>query len=92
LATDLARHTFERIQFCKDNSKGKYNKLVPGIRPLHSLSLPIITINMALWLDSAIPGYPVEHVVKANHESINDRKEVQAKKIASFALNRILAI
>ena len=53
LATDLATRTFEHIQLRKDKSKGKYNKLVPGIRPLSSLSLPMIRINLAMELGSA---------------------------------------
>jgi len=65
-ATDLALKTFERIQLRKDNPKGQYNKLVPGIRPLRSLSLPMITINLAMELGSAAPGYPVEQVIREN--------------------------
>ncbi|MBE3143970.1 MAG: AGE family epimerase/isomerase, partial [Planctomycetes bacterium] len=52
-ATELAVRTFERIQLRKDNPKGKYNKLVPGIRAMRSLSLPMITINLAMELGSA---------------------------------------
>ena len=78
-ATELAARTFERIQLRKDNPKGKYNKLVPGIRPLRSLSLPMITINLAMELGSAIPGYPVEQVISENLSLVmnqfSDRKE-----------------
>lgn len=78
-ATELAARTFERIQMRKDNPKGKYNKLVPGSRPMRSLALPMITINLALELGGAIPGYPVDQVVRENlalvMESFVDRKE-----------------
>jgi N-acylglucosamine 2-epimerase len=71
-ATDLAVRTFERIQVRKDNPKGQYNKLVPGVRPLRSLSLPMITINLALELGSAVPGYPVEKVTRENISLVMD--------------------
>jgi N-acylglucosamine 2-epimerase len=78
-AADLAAHTFERIQQRKDNPKGIYNKTIPGTRPLRSLSLPMITINLALELGSAIPAYPVEQVVRENltlvMEQFVDRQE-----------------
>ncbi len=78
-ATRLAAATFERIQSRKDNPKGQYNKQVPGSRPMRSLALPMITINLALELGGAIPNYPVDRVVRENlalvMEQFVDREE-----------------
>lgn len=65
-AADLATRTFGRILSRWDNPKGQYNKLVPGSRPMASLSLPMIVVNLAAELGEAIPGYPAEQVVSDN--------------------------
>ncbi len=71
-ATDLAVHTFERIQKRQAHPKGKYNKLVPGTRPMRSLSLPMITVNLAQELGGAVPGYNVEKVTRDNIKTVMD--------------------
>lgn len=65
-ATELAVRTFDRIQARWDNPKGKYNKLVPGSRPMRSMVLPMITVNLAMELADAVPGYLVEEVIRQN--------------------------
>jgi N-acylglucosamine 2-epimerase len=69
-ATELAVRTFERIQARWDNPKGRYSKAVPGARPQKSLSLPMITVNLALELGSAIPGYDVSGVVDRTMDEV----------------------
>jgi N-acylglucosamine 2-epimerase len=71
-ATELAVRTFERILARWENPKGKYNKLVPGSRPMRSMVLPMITINLAMELGAAAPGYSVEGVVRENLRYIMD--------------------
>ena len=65
-ATKLATRTFERILARFDNPKGKYNKLVPGSRPMRSLALPMILLNLAMELRSAIPDLPARQVIEDN--------------------------
>jgi len=72
-ATDLAVRTFERILARWDNPKGQYNKLVPGARPMLSLSLPMIVVNLAMELREAIPDYPAESVIRENVHLIMER-------------------
>ncbi|MDH7568298.1 MAG: AGE family epimerase/isomerase, partial [Armatimonadota bacterium] len=71
-AMDVARQTFERILARWDNPKGQYNKLVPGSRPMRSMVLPMITVNLAMELGEAIPDYPVEEVVRENLRRVMD--------------------
>jgi len=69
-ASKLAIQTFDRIQTRLENPKGHYNKAVPGARPLVSLSLPMITINLALELAAALPHYDVQKVVDENLDRV----------------------
>ena len=71
-ATDLATKTFERILKRWDNPKGSYNKLVPGARPMKSMVLPMITVNLAMEVGSALPAYPVENVIRENLHALMD--------------------
>lgn len=71
-ATELAVRTFERILARWENPKGQYNKLIPGARPMRSMVLPMITVNLAMELGTAAPGYPVERVVRENLHYIMD--------------------
>jgi N-acylglucosamine 2-epimerase len=43
----LARATFDNIIARRANPKGRYLKLVPGTRPMESLALPMILLNVA---------------------------------------------
>jgi len=71
-AAKLATETFERILARWENPKGKYNKLVPGSRPLRSLALHMIAVNLAMELGGALPGYPVEQTIRDNLRTIMD--------------------
>ncbi|MHB9023765.1 MAG: n-acyl-d-glucosamine 2-epimerase [Armatimonadota bacterium] len=77
-AAELALHTFERILARWDNPKGRYNKQAPGSRPMRSMVLPMITVNLAMEVGAAIADYPVERVVRENlrqiAETFIDRK------------------
>lgn len=72
-ALELAVHTFERILQRRDNPKGRYNKIVPGTRPMMSLALPMIVVNMAMELGAAVPDYPVKETVREDLALIMDR-------------------
>lgn len=52
-AMDLALQTFSNIRKRTPNPKGRYNKAYPGTRPLISLALPMITINLSMELGQA---------------------------------------
>ena len=71
-ATELATKTFERILTRWDNPKGPYNKIVPGSRPMKSMVLPMITVNLAMEVGAALPDYPVEKVIRENLHALMD--------------------
>ena len=71
-ATKLATQTFERILNRWDNPKGPYNKIVPGSRPMKSMVLPMITVNLAMEVGAALPDYPVEKVIRENLHALMD--------------------
>ncbi len=71
-ATELATQTFERILKRWDNPKGPYNKIVPGSRPMKSMVLPMITVNLAMEVGAALPDYPVEKVIRENLHALMD--------------------
>jgi N-acylglucosamine 2-epimerase len=54
-AAEIALKTYRNILRRKDNPKGKYNKLVPGTRPMRAYSLPMILTNLGLELASLLP-------------------------------------
>ena len=49
-AKDIAEQTFRNILRRTDNPKGKYNKIVPGTRPMINLALPMILANLMIEL------------------------------------------
>lgn len=67
-AEALARRTYRNIRRRRHNPKGPYSKIVPGTRPMISLSLPMILCNLALEL-----GEPT-------HESEVMKRFVDAKR------------
>ncbi|MEI8064698.1 MAG: AGE family epimerase/isomerase, partial [Verrucomicrobiota bacterium] len=71
-ATELATQTFERILKRWDNPKGPYNKIIPGSRPMKSMVLPMITVNLAMEVGAALPDYPVEKVIRENLHALMD--------------------
>jgi N-acylglucosamine 2-epimerase len=50
----LAKNIFNNILARKDNPKGKYSKLVPGVRPMKSFALTMILSNLALELENVL--------------------------------------
>ena len=65
----IAKNTFENILKRSDNPKGKYNKLVPGTRPLKGFSLPMILCNLSLEIEHLLPGQLVDETIeKVLHE------------------------
>ena len=64
-AKDLAVQTYRNIQNRKANPKGKYNKSVPNTRPLVSLALPMILLNVTQELEWVLD----EKTIQANLKS-----------------------
>jgi N-acylglucosamine 2-epimerase len=68
----IAKYTFENILKRSDNPKGKYNKLVPGTRPLKSFSLPMILCNLSLEIEHLLPKQLVDKTIeKVLHEVLD---------------------
>lgn len=65
-AKEMALATYRNIQRRKDNPKGIYSKVYPGTRPLISLALPMITINLSLELSSHLEDPMLEQVAVDN--------------------------
>lgn len=66
---DISKITFNNILKRRNNPKGKYNKSVPGTRPLKGFSLPMILCNLALELEHLLPESLVEETIQeALHE------------------------
>ena len=59
----LAEHSFQTILRRKDNPKGRYNKSMPGTRPLMSLALPMILANVTLELEWMLDEDTVRNAV-----------------------------
>ncbi len=66
---EIAKNTFDNILKRSENPKGKYNKLVPGTRPLKGFSLPMILCNQSLEIEHLLPADMVEKTIQdAIHE------------------------
>jgi len=66
---EIAKNTFENILKRSENPKGKFNKLVPGNRPLKGFSLPMILCNLSLEIEHLLPAELVEKTIQdAIHE------------------------
>ena len=65
-AVELARATYGRILARQANPKGRYNKLVPGARPLQGLALPMILSNLVLELAPVLPDAEVQATLEAS--------------------------
>ncbi len=63
-ARDLAERTFRNILRRRKNPKGQYEKRVPGIRPLKSMSLPMILVNLALEMEWQLDSATFEEVLE----------------------------
>jgi N-acylglucosamine 2-epimerase len=59
-AADIAENTYENILVREPNPKGKYNKVVPGTRPMKSFAFPMIICNLTLELEHLLPAKTVD--------------------------------
>ena len=62
-ARDLAQATYYNVLQRQNNPKGKYNKAVPGTRPLKNFALPMILCNLTLELESLLDDGTVEKTI-----------------------------
>ena len=60
----MARNTFRNILKRSENPKGKFNKLVPGTRPLKGFSLPMILCNLSLEIEHLLPKAMVDETIE----------------------------
>jgi N-acylglucosamine 2-epimerase len=59
-AAELARETFQHILARQDQPKGRWDKAVPGARPLRGFALPMILANLVLELEPLLAPAEVE--------------------------------
>jgi N-acylglucosamine 2-epimerase len=64
-AVNLARATYGHILERQANPKGRYDKRVPGARPLQGLALPMILSNLVLELAPVLAAAQVEATLDA---------------------------
>ncbi|NOZ56059.1 MAG: AGE family epimerase/isomerase [Calditrichaeota bacterium] len=69
-AKDLARRTYENILRRRENPKGKYEKRVPGTRPLKSMALPMILVNLALEMAWQLDPGEFEQIVRESVDQV----------------------
>ena len=69
---DIAVQTFRNIMRRKDNSKGKYNKIVPGTRPLKNFALPMILSNLCLEIEDLLEKDLVEATIQTCIREVMD--------------------
>jgi len=62
-AGDIALASFRNLLHRKDNPKGRYTKAVPGTRPMKSLAIPMILLNVALEVQGIVPDEQVKHTI-----------------------------
>jgi N-acylglucosamine 2-epimerase len=64
-AARLAQDTYHHILLRQNNSKGGYNKLVPGTRPMKNFALPMILCNLTLELEHLLNADEIEKTIQA---------------------------
>lgn len=69
---DLALRTYHNILRRRDNPKGPYNKLVPGVRPLKGFTLPMILCNLTLELEALLPPDEVTRTIETCVHEVMD--------------------
>jgi N-acylglucosamine 2-epimerase len=62
-AACLAIRTYRNILCRRSNPKGRYEKRVPGTRPLKSFALPMILCNLTLEMEDLLPAREVEATI-----------------------------
>ena len=61
---DIARRTFDIILSKTGNPKGKWNKIVPGVRGTKSFALPMILCNLALEIEPLLDKELMENSIE----------------------------
>lgn len=69
-AREIAQKTFENILRRRDNPKGRYNKAVPGARPMKPISIPMILSNVVLEMEWQLAPETTEVALSACVEEI----------------------
>ena len=69
---DLAKTTFDNILARLDNPKGKWNKAVPGTRPLKNFALPMILCNLSLEIEPLLDKSLVQETIAACLHEVMD--------------------
>jgi len=64
-ATQVATRSFNNILARRGNPKGKYNKAVPGTRPMVSLALPMILANVTQELEGVLDSATSDRTLDA---------------------------
>jgi len=60
---EISVSAFKNIIARSDNPKGKYNKSVPGTRPLKSFSLPMILCNLSIEMEHLLDKEVVDKTI-----------------------------
>lgn len=66
----VALNTFNKILARKENSKGKYNKVILGVRDLKSFSLPMILSNLVLEVEHLLDNSVVEETLRTTIDTV----------------------
>ncbi|GMU23597.1 MAG: N-acylglucosamine 2-epimerase [Phycisphaerae bacterium] len=69
-ARDIAVRTFENLLARRENPKGKYTKAFPGTRPMKSMAMPMIMINLCLEMEGVIPDEELRRLTDEAVEEI----------------------
>ncbi len=62
-AAEIAVKAYENVLGRKDNPKGRYEKSVPGTRPMKGFALPMILANLTLELEHLIDSHRLEETL-----------------------------
>ena len=69
---NIAINTFNNIIKRRENTKGIYNKIYPGTRPLQSFSLPMILCNLVLEMEHIMEPALVQNTIQQGIHSVMD--------------------
>jgi N-acylglucosamine 2-epimerase len=69
---EIAKKTFMNILSKQDNPKGKYNKIVPGTRPLKNFALPMILCNLSLEIEHLLDKEVIEQTIQTCIHEVMD--------------------
>lgn len=60
---EIAKKTFENILKRRNDTKGKYNKIVPGTRELKNFALPMILSNLSIEIEHLLDKSLVNNLI-----------------------------